>query len=354
MNLPSHLQFDFNNRPEIIHAKDTWKKNKNIHRLDNPILQDIKQQCLKSGSSWTMAHMQAFHIVHILDLEIKDVLPYEYIPDDNDELFNKFYLFWIIDRDDLYDKNWEKVFNINTNIDSKIKADIISCLNNLMTLIERRKSTDSDISTTTDEGEKIEFQTQVLASSICRTFLNILELHKKDKPSWDYVDSSAHFSHRKITILDYLYGNARNDGSIINVDKNNHVSSHIWIEVKPLEYAPRPKSENAYVNKIPQKAAEALSFVQSHWNTERLNVKDQETFGVEFNHRYVSFWHALFPKEYLLDVHRFSILDYNHAIALKRTKVFDLVESKDRKEFTKCFISILKYISQGKALIGKY
>ena len=69
----SHLQFDIDSRPETIHAKNLWQQNLNLHHLDNPILQD--QGYLKSSSKWTQAHLQAFHIIPILDLEIHHILP---------------------------------------------------------------------------------------------------------------------------------------------------------------------------------------------------------------------------------------------------------------------------------------
>jgi hypothetical protein len=350
---PSHLQFDADARPEIIHAKESWQQNPNLYRLDNPNLQDITHGCIKSGSAWSLMHMQAFHIVPILNLETKDVLPQDFLPDDN-ELATSFHLFWSMNRDDIYDKKWEKFYNTDQTTEANIRAAITSSLNDLMTLVERRKSTDSDLSSTSDEGDKIEFETQAFARSTCRAFLDIMKLHKKDRPSWDYVDSSAKSAHRQILILDSIYGNARNDGAIIHIDTNKPVSSHVWIEVKPLEYAPKPRTENAYINKIPQKAAEALSFAQSHWQQAGTTIQDQESFGIEFNHRYASFWHALFPRQYLLDVHRFPILNHTHAIALKRSKVFDLVESNDRKEFARSLMGLLKYLSQGNPKIGIY
>ena len=351
--IPSHLQFDVDTRPEIIHAKESWRQNPNLYRLDNPILQDITHGCLKSGSVWNLMHIQAFHIVPILNLKIEDVLPCNFLPND-DDLAADFHLFWSMDRDDIYDKNWEKFYITDQAADASTRAAITSSLNDLMTLVERRRSTDSDLSSTSDEGEKIEFETQAFARSTCRAFLDIMQLHRKDRPSWDYVDSSAKLAHRQILVLDSIYGNARNDGAIIHVNADKAVSSFVWIEVKPLEYAPRPRTENAYISKIPQKAAEALSFAQSHWQIVGTNIQDQESFGIEFDHRYASFWHALFPRQYLLDVHRFPVLKHTQAIALKRTRVFDLIEIEDRKEFARCLAGLLKYISQGNPKIGTY
>ena len=69
----SHLQFDVNSRQETIHAKESWKSDPDLYRLDDPNLQD--HGYLKSSSKWTNAHLQAFHIVPILNLQIHHILP---------------------------------------------------------------------------------------------------------------------------------------------------------------------------------------------------------------------------------------------------------------------------------------
>ena len=347
----SHLQFDIESRPEIVHAKELWRRDPDLYHLDNPILQS--HGYLKSGSAWTDAHLQAFHIVPILNLQIHHILPQEFMPDDK-ELTDDFHLFWSMDRDDIYDENWEKLYQTDPNTCAKTKVIISSIMKDLMTLVERRRSKNSDLSSTSDEGDVIETQTWVFSNSICRSFLNVLDLHQKRLPSWDYVTSTKKGAHYPITILGSILGQVRNDGAIVHVNTDRSISSFIWIEVKPLEYAPVPKTENAYIDKIPQKAAEALSFAQSHWRRAGINIKDQESFGLEFNHRYVSFWHTLFPKEYLLDVYCSKVLSHNHAIALKRSKVFDLIEAEDRKEFARCFVGLLNYVSKGKPLVGDY
>ncbi|CAO3649113.1 unnamed protein product [Cunninghamella echinulata] len=351
-SLQSHLQFNINQIPDIIQGKKVWKKYPNLHRLDNINLQDGNKN-LKSGNNWTNQHMQAFHIIKVLDLEIKNVLPIEFMVN-NDELFNKLSLLWSMDRDNLYNKHWEKFYNKNVNISLRDKTDIITCLNLLVNLIDRNKRTDYDISSTSDEGDNLEYETQTFASNLCKTFLSILELYKKYPPTWKFVNNSANYTHHQIKILGNIMGNARNDGAIVYIGDNKQASPVIWIEVKPLEYAPRLNSQKAYDKIIPQKAAEALSFAQSHWKKLGATIKDQETFGIEFNHRYATFWHALFPREYLLNVYYQPVLDYNNVVALKRTRVFDLIESTDRKEFSKCLVGLLNYVSNGNPLIGPY
>jgi len=347
----SHLQFDIDSRSETVHAKESWQQNPNLHRLDNPSLQN--HGYLKSGSAWTDAHLQAFHIIPILNLEIHNIIPKEFMPNDK-ELTDNFHLFWSMNRDDIYDENWEKFCQTDPNTYAKTRISISTVLENLATLVDRRRNKDSDLSSTSDEGDMIEFQTWIFSNSICRTFLNVLNLHQKKLPSWDYVTGTKKGAHRPIKILDSIIGQVRNDGAIIHTDIDRSISSFIWIEVKSLEYAPIPKTESAYMSKIPQKAAEALSFAQSHWQKAGTNIKDQESFGLEFNHRYASFWHTVFPKEYLLNVHRFPVLSYDHVIVLKRSKVFDLIETEDRKEFARCFVGLLNYISKGNPLIGNY
>ena len=275
------------------------------------------------------------------------------MPDDK-ELADDFHLFWSMNRDDIYDKNWEKLYQTDPNTCAKTRVIISSIMKDLMTLVERRRSKDSDLSSTSDEGNKTESGTQTFCSNICQSFLDILNLHQKRLPSWDYVESTNKEAHRPVTILGSVYGRARNDGSIVHTNLDKSVSSFVWTEVKPLEYAPILKTEKTYISKIPQKAAEALSFAQSYWQTIGVDIKNQENFGLELNHRYVSFWHALFPKEYLLDVYRSRVLNHDHIIAFKRSKVFDLIEAEDRKEFARCFVGLLNYISKGNPLTGNY
>lgn len=129
----------------------------------------MKIKSLKSGSNWTDQHMKAFYIVKILDLKIKDVLPIEFMMN-NDELIDKLSLFWSMDRDDLYDKKWEKFYNKNVNISQKDKTGISTCLNLLIMLIDLNKRTDLNLPSTSDEGDKLEYETQVFASSFCKTF----------------------------------------------------------------------------------------------------------------------------------------------------------------------------------------
>src|SRR5438132_8722137 len=102
----SHLQFNIDARPEIIDAKKGWETNPNDYRLDNLNLLNDSHKYLKSASEWTIAHTEAFHIVPILDLEIEDVLPKEFLP--NDSELKDFHLFWCMERDDIYDQNWHK------------------------------------------------------------------------------------------------------------------------------------------------------------------------------------------------------------------------------------------------------
>ena len=347
----SHLQFDIDSRTEIIYARESWTQDPDLYRLDNPDLQDHK--CLKSGSKWTKAHLQAFHIIPILDLEIHHILPKEFMPNDK-ELTDEFHLFWSMDRDDIYDKNWGKLYQTDPNTCAKTRIIVNSIIKDLMTLVERRRSKDSDLSSTSEEGDMIEPQTWSFSSNICQSFLDILNLHQKKLPSWDYVTTTKKGVHYSITILGSILGQVRNDGAIVHINVDRTISPFIWIEVKPLEYASETTKEDAYMSKIPQKAVEALSFAQSHWKKIGANIKDQESFGLEFNHRRVSFWYAIFPKEYLLTVNRSRVLSQTHVIALKRSKVFDLIEAEDRKEFARYFVGLLKYISKGNPLIGNY
>ena len=107
---------------------------------------------------------------------------------------------------------------IDPNTRANTRAAITSSLKDLMTLVERRRSKDSDSLSTSNKEDAIELQTWIFGSNICRAFLEILNLHQKKLPSWDYVTGTKRGAHHPIIILDSIIGHARNDGAIVYAD----------------------------------------------------------------------------------------------------------------------------------------
>jgi hypothetical protein len=316
----------------VIIAINAWKSNPELYRLDDPSLYDDSGN-IKSASSWTEKHMNALHIIPMFDINIfaNGVLP-------TDEELNKFKLLWVMSRDDIYDGNWDSFYQlVPSNPSSLYISSMTSILNSLIELVERRRSTDSDLSSTSDEGYKLEMFTQTLSNVICSSFLKMTGFHTKQYPSWDYTNYSY-----TISLLRSMTGSVRPDGVIVyKVNKTNMIS-HVWIEAKTLEFSPT-RNSTKYKSTIPQKAAECLALAQSQWDP---NItKDCEIFGIEFSHRFVSYWHAVIPYNYLVSLQTSIIIPHDQYVIMERSTVLDLIESEDRRTFARWFLGLLKSVS---------
>ncbi|KAG2182127.1 hypothetical protein INT43_007054 [Umbelopsis isabellina] len=260
----SLLQFNPGHETAIQEALLLWRTEPDLYRLNSSSL--LNGGFITPGSNWKLEHMLAFHMIPILDLDSQHIS---------------------LNRDDIYDKNYGKLLHSDSPQDAGTQAQTIACIVQLMQLVERRKEYDLDLSSTSDEGEKLEVSSTAFASSLCKMFLEVLGLHNIYPPSWDYTAKAAY----NIQILLGVTGNVRADGVIMFAESRHNRQAAVWIEVKPLMYAPRNK--NNYETTLPQKAAEALAIVQSRG---RQHEKDQEVFGIEFSHRFATFWHAIFPE----------------------------------------------------------
>ena len=311
----------------IINAVNAWRSNPELYRLDNNSLYDDVGN-IKSASNWTEKHMNSLHILYELDKEII------YERQTNTELFK---LFWVMTRDDVYEDDWARFYDSIQGASTNTIANITSIMKTLVDLVERRKSTESDLSSTSDEGYKLEIFTHSLANNICSSFLKIMGLHSKQYPSWDYM----HIEYYTITLLRSMTGKVRPDGFIAFKQNKINIAPRIWVEAKTLEYSPT-RNPNKYKDTIPQKAAESLALVQHDWNEDEM--KDREVYGIEFSHRFVAIWHVVFPYQYLVDLQTKVILDHSEFIVMKRSVVLDLIESKDRHKFVEWFVGLMNKI----------
>lgn len=309
----------------IKNAINAWKLNPDLYALDH--LYDSAGN-IKSASNWTEKHMNSLHILYELDKE----MPYELQPN-----IEPFKLFWAMTRDDIYEDDWDRFYNSAQGISTNTIANITSIMKTLVDLVERRKSTESDLSSTSDEGYKLEIFTHSLANSICSSFLKIMGLHAKQYPSWDYM----HIEYYTITLLRSMTGKVRPDGFIALKHNKIDIVPYIWVEAKTLEYAPT-RNPKKYKSTIPQKAAESLALVQHRWNEDE--IKDHEVYGIEFSHRFVAIWYVLFPYQYLVDLQTKKILGHDSYIVMKRSMVLDLIENKDRQTFVEWFVSLIHHL----------
>ena len=310
----------------IQNALNAWTLNPNLYRLDDTALYDENGN-LKSGSSWTEKHINALHIIPVYDVDIEEIL----VPENN---VDQFALFWVMSRDDIYDDQWDSFYSHARNYNSSIISEITFMIKSLSQLVERRKSQDSDLSSTSDEGDKLEQLTQSLANTICTAFLRMTKLYDKRYPSWDYMNNSY-----VITLLRTMSGNVHPDGTISYRLSKSKMTTYVWVEAKPLQYSPARN----YRKTIPQKAAESIALAQSLWN--ETEIKDTEIFGIEFSHRFVSFWHARFPYQYLVSIQTNPVLPPEQYVIMKRSRVLDLIERPGRREFARWFVGLLGHLS---------
>lgn len=313
----------------IQNAIRAWKCNPELYRLDDPSLYDTAGN-IKSASNWTEKHMNSLHILYELDTE----MPYG-LPSDIDS----FRLFWTMTRDDIYEDDWSRFYESAQGINMNTVANMTSIMKVLVDLVERRKSAESDLSSTSDEGYKLEIYTHSLANNICSSFLKGMGLHSRQYPSWDYM----HIEYYTITLLRSMTGKVRPDGFIAFKRSKIGIVAHVWVEAKTLEYSPT-RNPVKYKNTIPQKAAESLALVQSSWDEN--DIKDHEVYGIEFSHRFVAIWCISFPHQYLVDLQTDATLNHNSFIVMKRSTVLDLIESRDRQTFAGWFVGLMNHIKK--------
>lgn len=110
----------------------------------------------------------------------------------------------------------------------------------LVDLVERRRSTDSDLSSISDDGYKLKIFTHSLANNICSSFLKMMGLLSKQYPSWDYM----HVELFTITLLRSMTVKASPDGFIALKHSKKGIVPHIWVEAKTLDYAPSRNPKN--------------------------------------------------------------------------------------------------------------
>ena len=306
-----------------------WKYNPELYRLDDPSLYDTAGN-IKSASNWTEKHMNSLHILYELNTEMPYALPSD---------IDSFRLFWTMTRDDIYEDDWSRFYESAQGMNMNTIANMTSIMKVLVDLDERRKSAESDMSSTSDEGYKLEIYTHSLANNICSSFLKGMGLHSKQYPSWDYM----HIEYYTITLLRSMTGKVRPDGFIAFKRSKIDIVAHVWVEAKTLEYSPT-RNLAKYKSTIPQKAAESLALVQSSWDEN--DIKDHKVYGIEFSHRFVAIWCILFPHQYLVDLQTNVMLNHDNFIVMKRSIVLDLIESRDRQTFARWFVGLMNHLKE--------
>ncbi|KAJ1649490.1 hypothetical protein IWQ61_009442 [Dispira simplex] len=181
-----------------------------------------------------------------------------------------------------------------------------------MDLVHRYRGDDSYESDTEDEVEnKSERSTDSFASVICNAFLcYFTRLQRREPPSWEYQDKKMEIQYR----LDGTTCTVHPDGSNV--------------------YAPgKPK----YNSTLLQKAAETIAMAK---------YQPREVFGIEFSHRFVAFWRALIPENYLELVKGSGNLPPDMILEMRRSAVLDFVSQNGRYKFARACLALLMYLDE--------
>ncbi|KAJ1648952.1 hypothetical protein IWQ61_009810 [Dispira simplex] len=314
----------------------------------HPVPRPSGQLTFPSASRWNQRHMDALHVVHILRRPMEEVVPVRHCPED---LLHRIRPFWAMSREDLYTGNFERfdaaiveaADGNNQDWNGNIARGLYTCMEAIAFIIQRPAGTSSQESNTDDEAEgRTEMSTQTLADIICSRFLvRIAQLYRREFRSWDFRAFKT-----SVEISEGMFSKVCPDGIIwYSLDRRRYIP-YVWVEVKQLEYAPQTSDEpetTAYLSTLPQKAAEAIAMAQYH---------PHEVFGIEFSHRFVAFWHAVIPENYVELVKNYRELPSDMRFVMKRSRVLDLTLPRDREEFARAFLALMTYLNQQAANIA--
>ncbi|KAJ1649789.1 hypothetical protein IWQ61_009231 [Dispira simplex] len=268
---------------------------------------------------------------------MEGVVPLNYCPED---LLHRMRAFWALDREDLYNRDYHILATViaeatddpNHSLTTSINMGITSCMIAIMSLIERYQGDDSYESGTDDEGEgRNESFTNKFAATICERFLgNFTQLQRRVLPSWEYRTPRLRIQHRP----DGTSCNVCPDGVIQYAPDRHRCIPYVWVEVKPLPFAP---GRRQYRSTLPQKVAEAIAMAEH---------QPREVFGIEFSHRFVAFWRTIIPENYLERVRNSEGLPPDMILEMRRSAVLDFVSQNDRYEFARAFLALLTYLKE--------
>ncbi|KAJ1644784.1 hypothetical protein IWQ61_010381 [Dispira simplex] len=118
-----------------------------------------------------------------------------------------------------------------------------------------------------------------------------------------------------------------------NDGHNPQLDSHIDMGIISCVNYLAPTTEK-YESIFPQIAAQTIAMAR---------YQPREVFGIEFSHRYVTFWRTLIPESYLELVKGSGDLPPDMVLKMKRSTVLDLELPDGRREFSRAFLALLMY-----------
>ncbi|KAJ1651266.1 hypothetical protein IWQ61_008130 [Dispira simplex] len=291
---------------------------------------------ITNAAEFTEEHMDALHMVPVLNCPIEEVVPVSHCPED---LFHRIRPFWTMSREDLYNYNYEKLGSAidkatdgsNRPWDLRKAAGIHGCTNAIVSLIDQFTGYESYESDSDWDGEAKSWSkitTRACADTLFGGFLSHLtDLRTRGFPSWDYRTLTWNTQ-----ILPEGYNfTVRPDRVIFYTEGRRQRAPFAWVTVNPSYLSP---TTDRYESTLPQIAAQTIAMAR---------YQPHEIFGLEFSHHYVTFWRAIIPENYLDLLKDSEDLPPDVFIEMKRSTVLDLEQPEGRRKFSRAFLALLMY-----------
>ncbi|KAJ1953050.1 hypothetical protein IWQ62_006085 [Dispira parvispora] len=289
---------------------------------------------ITSATEFTKEHMDALHMVPVLNCPIEEVVPISHCPED---LLHRIRPFWSASREDLYNRDFERLVPAakeaangpNHTSYSCLSMSTILCLHAVMHLIDMFSGVDSDMSDPDGEVKSVsKITTTGCADSLCNQFLEgLAQLCSQTFPTWDYRPMTW-----DVKVLPERYNfTVRPDRVIFYAQSKRQKTPFAWVTINPDYLAP---TTDEYESTLPQVAAQTIAMARYH---------PREAFGIQFSFRYVTFWRAVIPENYLELIKGSGDLPPDVFIEMKRSTVLDLEQPDGRYGFSRALLSLLMY-----------
>ncbi|KAJ1650800.1 hypothetical protein IWQ61_008485 [Dispira simplex] len=288
---------------------------------------------ITGATGFSQEHMDALHVVPVLNCPIDEVVPLKHCPDD---LLHHIRAFWALDREDLY--NLDHCLLTTTIVEAadvhygpltvRISSGVYACMDAIMDLVEQNTREDL-LEWDSNNAENLsKFVTADCVDILCHKFLiNFTQLNSRKYPTWCYRPMSW-----DAQVLPERYNfTVRPDRVILHAQSKRQRTPFAWVTINPSYLAPTTKE---YDSIFPQIAAQTIAMAR---------YQPREVFGLEFSHHYVTFWRALIPENYLELVKGSGDLPPDMVLTMKRSTVLDLGLPDDRREFARAFLALLTY-----------
>ncbi|KAJ1956292.1 hypothetical protein IWQ62_005334 [Dispira parvispora] len=279
-------------------------------------------------------HMDELHIKHKLNCPMEDIVPLEHCPED---LLHRMRAFWALSREDLLDRNAEKLLaatdeardGSNRRLDDCIVSSVQLSVSVIMDLTQ--KYADDYMYGLESDDEREHWSQKVTGNCVdvlCFMFLSdFTELNTGKFPMWEYCEMA-----RDAKVLPERYDfTVRPDRVIHYAQHKRQRTPFAWVTINPYYLAPTMRT---YESTLPQLAAQTIAMARYH---------PREVFGIEFSYRYVTFWRAVIPDNYLELIKGSGDLPPDVFVEMKRSTVLDLEQPDGRYEFSRAFLALLMY-----------